>query len=153
MGILITKGNLQAFQFKKFIKINERKQLDKLNNADLIKLGLQKNYYYLDKLKVEDEYINIRGWAFRTGRSSKGSLARIRLYSDQDQFIFNATPQKRTEVTRAYNLHNANYHDSGFRLKIPSSSIPKGSYKIDLIIENPEFKDTLRVKNKTLEIK
>jgi len=154
VGMLITKGDsLAVLQYKKIIRITSNRELGLLTNKDLQDFNLNSSYYYLDKVEQINDEIIIRGWAFKTGRNSTGSLVKIRLYSDQDQFIFNATPQKRTEVTRAYNLHNANYHDSGFSLKIHSSSMPKGSYNIDLIIDNPEFKDTLRVKNKTLEIK
>ena len=105
---------MEALEFIKLIKIGHNKSLTGLNDQDFERLGLKGTYHYIDRLQIEDGIILMRGWAFKTGRDSKGSIINLVLQSGNKTYTFEATPEERWEATKAFSLHNANYKHSGF---------------------------------------
>lgn len=110
-----------------FIKKLEALNLNKLDNNLT---------YSLDELSVtEDGYIQLSGWTFINGMSTKDQKVVIKIYTaDETEYLF-AESLKREDVTKAYD-NEANYDNSGFVVKLKNSKLNNEVYRIGIYLEN-----------------
>ncbi|AZK45976.1 hypothetical protein [Paenibacillus lentus] len=109
-----------------------------INKLEALKLNeLDNNLTYsLDELSVTDDgFIQLTGWTFINGMSSKDQKVVVKLYTDNETEYLFADSLKREDVTRAYN-NEANYDNSGFVVKLKKSQLNNEVYRIGIYLEN-----------------
>jgi len=151
LGFMIKKGDKSALQYERFLKLNEEKSLVAPDREDILNLGMEETYHYIDKLTYQRDSIQIDGWAFITGMDATGSKVKIKFRSKDRFYLFDAAVNPRREVTAAFKIHNVNYDNSGFKLAIPKSAIRNGEYQIELIVQNQDAESTIKVEMFKLE--
>jgi hypothetical protein len=83
----------------------------------------------------EQEFVEIRGWAFIEGHSTKDSKTYVVLKSDINTYVFDTIPKFAWWVA----LHFGNYYDwdldySGFIARIPGDQLQDGTYQLGIYI-------------------
>jgi hypothetical protein len=84
--------------------------------------------------KDESSYI-ISGWGFLENIDSKNNKISVVLIKDLDANLIKCQQYTRKDVTIAENK-NINFDNSGFNTNIQLEKLPKGDYKIGILIEN-----------------
>jgi len=144
--IVASKGVYEAFDYKGYL--NEKDQYLKALEQTL-ELERQKFrrrlfplepknsvVHYIDVFLQNENYIEIKGWAYIEGRNSEGSKTLIVLESDTDSYAFETRPVKRPDVTAHFK--GSNYDDSGFCALIPNLILENGNYKVGIHIKKDD---------------
>ncbi|SET21730.1 hypothetical protein SAMN05660297_01706 [Natronincola peptidivorans] len=128
--------------FNSIIKVEEEATLQR--NIDLIE-ETNNVRYSIDAVRQTNrrgkDLIELSGWAFSAGQDTHNSRIYILLESKTNQYIFNAFPRKKPDVTAYFRgEYNFNLDDSGFYTLIPQFKIKDGVYNIGLYIEKDNEK-------------
>jgi hypothetical protein len=90
---------------------------------------------------VDEDAIEIKGWAFVKDRNSQGNSIFVSLRSGENRYIFNTLPKKRPDVTTYFHTSQLNLDDSGFTARIPKRLVQNGEYEIGILIKNGSNKE------------
>ena len=144
--IIASKGVYEAFDYKAYL--NEKDQYLKALEQT-VKLERQKFkrpsfppepkdsiIHYIDVFFQNENYVEIKGWAYIEGTNSEGSKTFIILKSDTNSYTFETRPVKRPDVTAHFKA--TNYDDSGFSVLIPNLILENGSYKVGIHIKKDD---------------
>lgn len=106
-----------------------------------------------DNIKVYSDSVELSGWAAYENQGAENCTIKLFLKSDVNIYVFETDTKKRPDVTEAfkkqYNLDN-----SGFSVKLLKSSLPKGNYRIGLLINDiARKKEKIKLTDKVIEIK
>jgi len=108
--------------------------------------------YNLENCKVDKKIIRINGWAALKAQSSKNKTIKLVLYNQNNKYEFDTDLIIRKDVTEAFKRQQ-DYENSGFELKIKREDLPKGEYKIGvLIIDANSNKSGFRDLNKIINL-
>jgi hypothetical protein len=93
----------------------------------------------IDDFEVKPEFIRLSGWsAFKEQHATNNDIKIIFIGKGKNYLI--ATQKvKRQDVTKAFN-NKYNYDDAGFSVKMKRKDLPKGTYKIGIIVINLKSK-------------
>lgn len=139
------------------LKQNEELLITQLNKAEKIKqIGLLpidgNTIGNIDQLFEDLEYFKIAGWAAIKGQDADNCQMRAVLIGDKDKYSLSVERLKRQDITAFFKNQN-NYDDAGFSITILKSDIPKGKYKVAVIIKNNQNKQFLFNTNREINNK
>ena len=106
----------------------------------------------IDQLFEDLEYFKIAGWAAIKGQDADNCQMRAVLIGDKDKYSLSVERLKRQDITAFFKNQN-NYDDAGFSITILKSDIPKGKYKVAVIIKNNQNKQFLFNTNREINNK
>lgn len=95
--------------------------------------GLDNLSFFIDRLKIKNDSLEMNGWAHISGKDSENSKIYVVLQSSQKTYICTASSQYRPDVTAFFK--NLNLDFSGFRIRASTENLQKGKYRIGLYIE------------------
>lgn len=107
------------------------------------------NIKYAKNIDINNNYVNINGWAFINGKSTNNTKTYIYLKSKNKKYIFQTTPQKRHDVTKYFDDGN-NYDNSGFQCIIDTNDIMSGNYEIGIVLKDGDTIETKKIDSKVL---
>jgi hypothetical protein len=116
--------------------------------------NMQFKVVWVKELKDEEqEFVEIRGWAFIEGYSTKDSKTYVILKSDINTYVFDTIPKYAWRV--AYQF--GNYYDwdldySGFIARIPRDQLADGTYQLGIYIAKGDI-EAFRYTDTTVVIK
>ncbi|WP_226662969.1 hypothetical protein [Microbulbifer aggregans] len=90
--------------------------------------GLTK--HHIDALEINEDILQVRGWAFNLGKKFSPDLIYFRA---GENYMISSCALKRPDVKRVFDL---NSEMVGFHLKIKSSDVEKSELKIGFVSEN-----------------
>jgi hypothetical protein len=131
IGVYIQKGDIQALEFTNRILQGE---------AKLQKISLPSETsnisYNIENFENQANKIEIKGWAFIEGQDAERSRIYLVLKSASETYVFDAVPQKRTDVTQYFSESNLDLDNSGFSATISSTPFIAGEYTLGIYIQN-----------------
>lgn len=89
----------------------------------------------LEIIDKKDKTVRISGWAALENMNSNNNKIKIAFQSNSKIYVFNTELVMRNDVTTSHK-NKFNYDYSGFKFKFLIKDLPKGTYKIGVIIEN-----------------
>lgn len=139
------------------LKQNEELLITQLNKAEKIKqigsLPIDENTIgNIDQLFEDLENFKIAGWAAIKGQDADNCQIKVVLIGDKDKYSLSVERLKRQDITAFFKNKN-NYDDTGFSITILKSDIPKGKYKVGIIIKNNQNKQFLFNTNREINNK
>lgn len=92
--------------------------------------------YNIETIEVNNDYITIKGWAFKKNlKDLENPNYLIELVSDTgDKYKFEASIQKRVDVTNYFKDYKTNLDNTGFIATIPVELLNAGNYRLNIII-------------------
>lgn len=139
------------------LKQNEELLITQLNKAEKIKqigsLPIDENTIgNIDQLFEDLENFKIAGWAAIKGQDADNCQIKVVLIGDKNKYSLSVERLKRQDITAFFKNKN-NYDDTGFSITILKSDIPKGKYKVGIIIKNNQNKQFLFNTNREINNK
>jgi hypothetical protein len=89
--------------------------------------------YNFDEFQDRGGAFFVRGWAYMKGQSAEKSLIYIVLASKGAEYMVQAMPQKRPDVTAYFG--SGDYDDSGFVLSLRKGDLERGEYRVGIYIK------------------
>jgi hypothetical protein len=89
--------------------------------------------YNFDEFQDRGGAFFVRGWAYMKGQSAEKSLIYIVLASKGAEYMVQAMPQKRPDVTAYFG--SGDYDDSGFVLSLRKGDLETGEYRVGIYIK------------------
>lgn len=104
--------------------------------------------YYIDKIDIDEKYINIRGWTVVIGENSVNYHIKIALQTKDDYLIYNTNNENRSDVTAHFN-DGFNYDNSGFKVQIDKTNLNRAEYALKIILNNKDnkYQDIIKILN------
>jgi hypothetical protein len=130
MGICIIKGDVQAFEYTNRL-LQDQAKLQTLS----LSMETENITYSIDSFIVNDNVLEVKGWAFINGQSSENSQIYLVLKSKTETYVFSSIPISRIDVTTAFIENNLNYNNSGFDVVLNTGRIPKNKYTAGIYIK------------------
>lgn len=96
--------------------------------------------FNIEKLSIDEDIVNMSGWAFVEGHDSSSKLVCIILSSDKETYIFDTYNCRRPDVTSFFKDMKLNLDKSGFSALLPAGKINSGVYKIGIYVEKDDTK-------------
>jgi hypothetical protein len=93
----------------------------------------------IDGFENKKEYTKISGWASFKNQDATNNEIKIVFIGAKNHYTVATEKLKRQDVTTAFK-NKYNYDDAGFSVKMKKSDIPKGEYKIGIIVTNLKTK-------------
>lgn len=103
-------------------------KVDSLPIEDITQIG------NIDGFRVNDKEIEISGWSALNTSDSFNQLQKVVLKSNSAIYVFDVIKVMRPDVTASLKTHN--YDTCGFKVKIRATNIPKGQYKVGVLIND-----------------
>lgn len=108
---------------------------------------------WIDKYDVNQEYIELFGWSYLSGIDANASKIELVLVSNEGSYLLPSQSAIRNDITKSVN-NEFNLDNSGFSAKVLTSKIPKGIYKLAILINNQkQEKEGLCLTDKVFEKK
>lgn len=89
----------------------------------------------VDFFETKKDYVSISGWAAIQNQNSKDNVISIVFLSANGNYSITTEKSQRKDVTDFFS-NKYNYDNSGFASKMKLGEIPKGEYKVGLLIKN-----------------
>lgn len=89
----------------------------------------------IDFFETKKDYVSISGWAAIQNHNTTDNVISIVFLGAKENFSIATEKSLRKDVTDFFN-NKYNYDNSGFSAKMKLSDLPKGKYKVGLLIEN-----------------
>lgn len=118
-------GNIADIGREEFVKPVPLKKLPKAGGA----IG------NVDFFETKKDYVSISGWAAIQNQNSKDNVISIVFLSANGNYSITTEKSQRKDVTDFFS-NKYNYDNSGFASKMKLGEIPKGEYKVGLLIKN-----------------
>ncbi|MFN3967396.1 DUF6311 domain-containing protein [Flavobacterium sp.] len=138
-----TTGNIVDIGREDFVKPVPLKKLPKSEGT----IG------NVDFFEVKKDYVSISGWAAFQNQDSKDNGISIVFIGSKGNFCIPTQKSQRKDVT-AFFKSKYNYDNSGFSSKMKLKDLPKGEYKVALLIKNKAANvEALYTSKQILEVK
>lgn len=115
-----------------YLDYNRVKEID-ISNMEINSGDIQ---FHIDSVNndLNSNYINIRGWAFKSGSnlSTVECYAGLMKISTKEVYKVNTVKEAREDVTTQFN-DGYNYDNSGFFANFSKKKLEKGEYEIILL--------------------
>lgn len=95
----------------------------------------------LETIENKNNFIKMSGWAALEKRNSINCKIKIVLLSKSKMYLYDTNLVTRNDVTLA-NENKYNYDYSGFEFKFLTKELPKGEYRVGVIIEDTNEKSS-----------
>jgi len=129
-------GNFHNSKTDKLSEVGKKKYQSPTIISKLpVKQPILSNLEIIDK---KDKTVKISGWAVLENMNSNNSKIKIVFQSNSKIYVFNTELVMRNDVTTSHK-NKFNYDYSGFEFKFLIKDLPKGTYKIGVIIENNDL--------------
>ncbi|WP_150465680.1 hypothetical protein [Francisella sp. SYW-2] len=104
-----------------------------LNLSDLKKLPATDIKFNLENITYNKPKLSLEGWGYIENLNTENSKIYIKLYNSKHSYIYSSNILNRSDVAKTFK--NKDLVKSGFNIDL-LANIPKGIYKINLIIVN-----------------
>jgi hypothetical protein len=134
IGIVIknSKGDYYFSQTDKTVEIGNKAYKDLVvSNTEYIPTEI---IYNLESISIKKGVVKMNGWAAIKNKSSESKTLKIILIN-KNKYELETDMIIRNDVTSS-NENKFNYSYSGFELQFKQKNIPKGSYKIGILIKD-----------------
>lgn len=106
----------------------------------------------IDEFTDKKDYQFLSGWTAFENTGSEENIIRVVLSGKKGFFAVNTKGLLRNDVTRSKKTFN--YDNSGFMAKVRKEDLPKGEYRVGLLITNKTTKqESLLMTDKVLKVK
>ncbi|NJM80135.1 MAG: hypothetical protein HC854_11920, partial [Flavobacterium sp.] len=120
---------------KLYIRKTNHLQGLEINESSII--DINQLSYWIESFEKNNSEFKISGWAFLKKKDSYNSNIKIALIG-ANSYKFPVEMKRRQDVTSAHSHDMFNYDNSGFNSVISLEKVPKGNYKIAILIKNNE---------------
>jgi len=141
VGIYISKNEIRALEYiDRAVKIagNQCTEVPRLSEMETIALPAATDDIVCDMDTIEynadDNYLEIKGYAFIKGVDSVGSFINVVLQSNTGRYVFNAIPLTINNVTQIFGKDKLNLVNSGFIARLAADQIEDDEYRIAIYI-------------------
>ncbi len=94
----------------------------------------------IDEFEVKNNYVKIAGWSSFKNKDAFDNEIQLIFIGARESYVITTAKSKRQDVTSTFK-HKYNYDDSGFSVKMKLNDIPKGDYKVGIIVTNLKTKN------------
>jgi len=110
--------------------------------------------YFIEDVVIDLVEIRVRGWAFRPNETTRRGEISVVFRADDQLLAYEATPQFRPDVAKAFSRWDAIY--AGFELRLKRARLPQGELGVGIGFDldvSPEFMMTAHtVQNRSRQI-
>lgn len=99
--------------------------------ANMDKIESEQLLFHIDNFSIDEDKVQIDGWALIPDHSTETTNALISVYDDSLNYAFTTQKIKREDVAAAYEM--SLYEGAGFSSICDMKGLPAGEYKIDLL--------------------
>ncbi len=91
----------------------------------------------VESIEPDTNGVKIYGWAYVIGQKTKGNQIKLVLQAEDTQFLLDAAPIIRPDVSTFFNNPDLSY--SGFVQYIPRAKFKPRQYKLGVLIKNADM--------------
>lgn len=157
LGIVISMAIIQIYIWDN----SNVKYIGNLKEFNLVSNGKHDVIGEIDKIEEEEKYITIEGWGVNTKKidyfnyvigEGKGIYINntvILVDEDEKAFAINTISVNREDISKMIN-DGVDYTKCGFKGKLKKSKLPKGIYKLGILVEGIDGEKQIIISDKEI---